>query len=389
MQGVLDLPGDKSLSHRVAMLAAVASGLSRIKNFNTGADCASTLQCLRDLGILIEENLTIRPATLHNPIRPLDCGNSGSTLRMLLGLLAGQNVHAVLSGDDSLSRRPMRRVADPLRQMGAVMHLRQDEYPPVHLEEGVKHGIEYRMPLSSAQVKTAILFAGLRFPQTRVIETRPSRDHTERMLAYLKFDGREIRGFEYDIPADPSAAAFFVVGALLRKESDLLIRRVLLNPFRIAYIRVLQKAGARIEIIHEEMVQNEPVGDIRVRTSKILAPIRITAEEVPSVIDEIPALSILGTKWGFEVSGASELRTKESDRIRAMVSNFEALKIPVREHADGYEVQPGKFKSGTAKSFGDHRIAMAFACAGIEIDQPECVRISLPEFFPLLKKLTS
>lgn len=373
------------------MLAALADGTCHINNYNTGADCASTLHCLRELGLSIEGNLTISPpGNLQTPTRILDCGNSGSTIRFLQGLLTGKNISATLTGDESLRRRPMKRVAEPLRQMGAVIHLTGDDFPPVRIEEGVKHAIEYRMPISSAQVKTAVLLAGLSFPATRVIEPIPSRDHTERLLQFLKPDHAKVPAFRYDVPGDPSAAAFFVIGALLRSNSDLQIRNLLVNPHRIGYIRILQRSGARIQILNERDLQNEPVADIRIEGSEdALSPIRIIAEEVPSVIDEIPALSILGTCCGFEVSGAEDLRNKESDRIHAMVSNFQAMGVTATEHPDGYVVNPGNFKRGVAKTFGDHRIAMAFAAAGIEVDDHSCVKISLPEFFPLLEKLNS
>jgi 3-phosphoshikimate 1-carboxyvinyltransferase len=391
MRGTLDLPGDKSLSHRVAMLAALATGTCSIQNYNTGADCASTLRCLEQLGVRFEGTVRIHPPpALNTPEKILDCGNSGSTIRFFQGLLAGKNIPATLTGDESLNRRPMKRVADPLRKMGAIIHLTRDDFPPVRIEEGVKHPIEYRMPISSAQVKTAVLLAGLNLPGTRVIEPVPSRDHTERLLQFLKPDQGKFPAFHYDVPGDPSAAAFFVVAALFRNNSDLLIRNLLVNPHRIAYVRILQRSGAPIQIENERIVQNEPVADLRVEGSTTrLLPIRITAEEVPSVIDEIPALSMLGTRCGFEVAGAEDLRNKESDRIHAMVSNFEAMGIHAREERDGYHLTPGSFQRGVAKTFGDHRIAMAFASAGIEIDDSDCVKISLPEFFPLLEKLNA
>lgn len=392
VKGVVSLPGDKSISHRVAMLAAVAEGPCRIRNYNTGADCASTLHCLRQLGGGVEGDLMIHPARLRSPHQPLDCGNSGSTIRMLTGLLAGCNVPATLIGDVSLLRRPMRRLAEPLREMGAVIRLRDEEYAPVVLEEGSRYPIQYRMPNSSAQVKSAILFAGLNQPGTRVIEMVPSRDHTERLFEYLGLEARIARRanpvvpvFEYDVPGDPSAAAFFVVGALLREGSDITFRNMLMNPHRVAYLRKLQNAGAKIEVTARTLLQNELVADLRVCSGSELRPIVIRPVEVPSLIDEIPVLSLLGTRCGFEVSGAEELRHKESDRIESMVSNLDALGISVEEGKDGYRVFPGKLRQdGVASTYGDHRIAMTFAVAGIELDDPECVRISYPEFFDVL-----
>ena len=390
MKGQIQLPGDKSISHRVAMMASVMQSTCRIRNYNTGADCAATLNCLRAAGIEIEdgENLAIHPGTFRPPERPLDCGNSGSTMRMLTGLLAGQNIPATLFGDLSLIRRPMRRLVEPLTQMGAVVRLRDEEYAPIVIEEGVKRGIIYRMTISSAQVKSAILFAGIRFPGTHVSELTPTRDHTERLMEHLKFQSGKttIPSFEYVVPGDPSAAAFLIIGALLRPDSDITFRNLLMNPYRVAYMRKLQQAGANLEITNRRLVQNELIADLRVRSSPLHSPIRIYPDEVPSMIDEIPALSLLGTVCGFEVSGAQELRVKESDRIEAMVSNLEAMNIRVDEKEDGYRVWPGTLADGVAKTYGDHRIAMSFAAAGVEIDDPDCAKISFPEFFNVLEE---
>jgi 3-phosphoshikimate 1-carboxyvinyltransferase len=302
--------------------------------------------------------------------------------------LAGQDINATLIGDLSLIRRPMRRLAEPLRQMGAVLTLRDDEYAPIRIEEGVKRSIVYRMTVSSAQVKTAIVFAGMRFPGTHISEPIPTRDHTERLMEHLKFQSGKttIPSFEYDVPGDPSAAAFLIVGALLRKDSDLTFRNLLMNPYRVAYMRKLQQAGASIEISNRRLVQNEFVADVRVQSGATMSPIKIMPAEVPSMIDEIPALSLLGTICGFQVSGAAELRFKESDRIDAMVSNLEAMNIPVEQTEDGYSVFPGSLEDGIATTYGDHRIAMSFAAAGIEIDDPDCAKVSFPEFFSVLEE---
>jgi 3-phosphoshikimate 1-carboxyvinyltransferase len=394
MNGIIQLPGDKSISHRVAMVAALAEGPCHIRNYNPGADCASTLACLKELGTSVHGDLIIEPQKLHSPAKPLDCGNSGTTIRMLMGLLAGQNLTATLIGDISLLRRPMRRVADPLRQMGAVIGLRDDDYPPVQLKEGVKRAIVYQMPFSSAQVKSAILLAGLRFSGMRVVEPVPSRDHTERLFEYLQVSTRQARrqppipSFEHTVPGDPSAAAFFVVAALLKKDSDVTFHDVLMNPQRVAYLRKLQNCGANIEVSNRRLVQNELIADLRVRAGRQLQPIVIQPEEVPTLIDEIPALSLLGTQFGFHVSGASELRVKESDRIEAMVSNLDALGIYVEEWEDGFRVERGSLQEGMAKTFGDHRIAMAFAAVGIEVDDPDCVKISFPNFFEILESIS-
>jgi 3-phosphoshikimate 1-carboxyvinyltransferase len=285
----------------------------------------------------------------------------------------------------------MRRLAEPLRLMGAVLRLRDDEYAPVVLEEGVKQPIVYRMPVHSAQVKSAILFAGLRFPGTRVSEPLPTRDHTERLFEHLKIQpGRlKIPPFQYDVPGDPSSAAFLIVRALLRKNSDVTFRNLLMNPYRVAYMRKLHQAGAPIEISNRHLVQNELVADVRIRSGVLLSPIQILPEEAPSMIDEIPVLSLLGSVCGFEVSGAEELRHKESDRIDAMVSNLDQMGLRVEEKEDGYRVWPGSLRESVAETRGDHRIAMTFAAGGMEIDDPDCVKISFPEFFTILEKLSS
>ena len=396
--GILDLmaksiepPGDKSISHRVAMLAALSDNVCSIHNFNTGADCISTLNCLKDLGIEIQNSSTIKPHPFRAPIRPLDCGNSGSTIRMLTGLLAGQQISAQLSGDLSLLSRPMKRVADPLREMGAVIELSNSEYPPINLVEGSKRAIQYTMPVSSAQVKTAVIFAGLRLEGTSVIELVPSRDHTERLLQHLQIEpGPDVRvpAFSYDVPGDPSSAAFLIVAALIHNK-ELTIRNILLNPFRIGFLEVLQRAGAPVAIVEQRIQQNELVGEVQIRTGGLSERLVITADEITGVIDEIPALTMAGLSVGFEVHGAKELRIKESDRIQSMTSNLRALGMEVEEWEDGYRMKSGKPAFGTAKTFGDHRIAMAFASAGIAIDDPECVSISFPEFFDLVKQITN
>jgi 3-phosphoshikimate 1-carboxyvinyltransferase len=383
----ISLPGDKSISHRVAMLAAIAEGECTIENFNTGADCSSTLSCLKQLGVLIEGDLRISPNPLRSSEQPLDCGNSGSTIRMLTGLLAGQQVPATLTGDESLLRRPMGRLAEPLRQMGAMIELRSDNFAPITLREGVKHSIEYKMAVPSAQVKSAVLFAGLKYPGTRVIERVKSRDHTERLLDYLNTTSGNlvVPSFKYVVPGDPSSAAFLAVAAFFGRNSEITFTDLLVNPYRTAYFRKLQDAGAQVELTNLRVLQNEPVSDVTVLWGDSLRSIVITPEEVPSLIDEIPALAILGTSCGFEISGAGELRYKESDRIHAIVSNLKALGIDVEEKGDGFKIMSGKLQRGTAVTLGDHRIAMAFAAAGLEVDDKECVKISFPEFFGLLE----
>lgn len=389
MSKSIELPGDKSISHRVAMLAALADNACTFTNFNTGADCYSTLACLQALGVDARPAGVVRRNVLQPPQEPLDCGNSGSTIRMLTGLLAGQQIPAILVGDSSLMKRPMKRIAEPLRQMGADVELRNDEYAPIILKEGTKHGIEYTLPVSSAQIKTAVLFAGLNFADTQVIEPLPSRDHTERLFEHLQIEpgpSVKIPAFSYIVPGDSSSAAFLIVAALLNKQ-EVLFRNILLNQHRIGFLRVLERAGASVRIVEEWIQQNELVGDIQIHTNGIKEPIKIHPEEVAGVIDEIPALTVAGLMHGIEVHGAKELRYKESDRIKAMTSNLRLLGMEVEEWEEGYRVHPGKPRSARLRTFGDHRIAMAFSAAGFAVDDPECATISFPEFYDLLNKI--
>lgn len=389
MSKSIELPGDKSISHRIAMLAALADNACTFTNFNSGADCLSTLECLRQLGADSSRTGVNRPHHLHPPEEALNCGNSGSTMRMLTGLLAGQQISATLIGDSSLMKRPMKRIADPLRQMGAVVGLRDDEFAPLELTEGTKHGIEYTSPVSSAQIKTAVMFAGLKFANTRVIEPLPSRDHTERLFKHLQIEpgpSVKIPAFSYMVPGDPSSAAFLIVAALINKE-EVLFRNILLNQHRIGFLRVLERAGASVKIVEEWIQQNELAGDIQVHTGGIKEPIVISAEEVSGLIDEIPALTVAGMRHGIEVHGAKELRYKESDRIQAIASNIRLLGLEVDEWEDGYRVHAGKPRSARLRTYGDHRIAMAFSAAGFAVDDPECAIISFPEFYDLLNRI--
>jgi 3-phosphoshikimate 1-carboxyvinyltransferase len=388
MSNSIELPGDKSISHRIAMLAALADNACTFTNFNTGADCYSTLACLQALGADASPS-GVRPHPLHSPAEPLDCGNSGSAIRMLTGLLAGQQIPATFIGDSSLMKRPMKRIADPLRQMGAVIELRNDEFAPIELKEGTKYGIEYTSPVSSAQIKTAVLLAGLKFANIRVIEPLPSRDHTERLFDHLQIEtgpSVKIPAFSYMVPGDPSSAAFLIVAALLNK-TEVLFRNILLNQHRIGFLRVLERSGASVIIVEEWIQHNELVGDIQVHTDGIKEPIIIQAEEVSGLIDEIPALTVAGMMHGIEVHGAKELRFKESDRIQAITSNLRLLGLEVDEWDDGYHVHPGKIRSTSLRTYGDHRIAMAFSAAGFAVDDPECATISFPEFYDLLNRI--
>ena len=414
ISGSITLPGDKSISHRYAMIGAIAEGATRIRNYSTGADCHSTLGCVRALGIGGEENGT--EVVIHGrgldglrtPAADLDAGNSGSTIRMISGILAAQPFRSRITGDASLSRRPMQRIMKPLAEMGAHIHAREDKFPPLEIEGGELHAIDYASPVPSAQVKTCVLLAGL-FADglTSVTEPVRSRDHTEIALrefgADVKANGLRIAiagrpsltARDVVVPSDLSSAAFFLVAALLVPGSHLSIRGVGLNPTRSALLDFLGGMGAKIRIAELESVNGELVGEIQVEHS----PLRggtIDGGLTASLIDEIPVLAVLGaaTEEGLTVKDASELRIKETDRIKAVVDNLRRMGVQAEESADGMFI-PGrqKFRGAEIDSFGDHRIAMAFAVAALSaegetvINEAESASVSFPEFWQTLSCL--
>jgi 3-phosphoshikimate 1-carboxyvinyltransferase len=487
LSGRVHVSGDKSVSHRAAIIAALARGHTVIENFSTGADCASTLRCLQQLGVLIERdgaNVRIEGVgayrdlktdkgartdesqrRFHPPTRALDCGNSGTTMRLLAGLLAAQGFATVLKGDESLSRRPMRRVIEPLERMGARVVSVEGHAPLLVEGRSPLAAIEHEPSVASAQVKSAVLLAGLGATgRTTVVERgTQTRDHTERMLAWL---GAEVettkttdettratnvrdethtnardetytdaRGETYTdgrvevytasvvgparlsardifVPGDISSAAFFLAAAAILPGSDLTVEGVGLNPTRAEILRTLRRLGADVRVEDERERCNERVGDVRVGGAHGLTP-RAASEGanvtrdganvlsgavVARLIDELPVLAVVGTRveGGLEIRGARELRVKESDRIGATVSNLRAMGAQVEEFDDGLRVEgPVKLRGARLQSFGDHRIAMAFAVAALaaegdtEIEgADECVGISFPEFFPLLESVT-
>jgi 3-phosphoshikimate 1-carboxyvinyltransferase len=387
--GRIRVPGDKSISHRSVMLGAIARGTTRVTGFLEGADAISTMNVFRQLGVQIEGpeagRVTVHGAGLdglRGSTLPLDCGNAGTAMRLLMGLLCGQRFASTLVGDESLSRRPMKRVAEPLAQMGAQIRTR-DGRPPVELMPGSGlSGIDYRMPVASAQVKSAILLAGLYARGlTSVTEPAPTRDHTERMLAgfgvALERDGSTVwlRGgqtlsaTDIDVPADISSAAFFLVGASIAEGSDLILEHVGVNPTRTGIIDILRLMGADLQLLHPRVVGGEPVADIRVRSAP-LRGIEIPPELVPLAIDEFPVLFVAAAcaQGRTVVTGAEELRVKESDRIAVMAQGLQALGIDARPTPDGMAIQgrggeAQPFAGGVIDSHGDHRIAMAFAMA--------------------------
>jgi 3-phosphoshikimate 1-carboxyvinyltransferase len=414
IRGSITLPGDKSISHRYAMISAIAEGASRITNYSTGADCHSTLGCLRALGVQIDSGDT--GFTVHGrgldglraPAGDLDAGNSGSTIRMLSGILAAQPFTSRIFGDKSLSRRPMQRIMTPLAQMGTRVVARDGRFPPLEIHGAKVRAIEYHLPVPSAQVKTCVLFAGLYADgQTVVVEPVRSRDHTEIALREFGADltvqqgritlaGRpKLTARELQVPSDLSSAAFFLVAALLVPGSRLSIRGVGLNPTRSALLDFLTGMGARIRIPELESVNGELIGEIEVEHSDLKGGI-IAGDLTAALIDEIPVLAVLGaaTDTGLEIKDANELRIKETDRISTVVENLKRAGIEVVETANGMVI-PGRqmFRAAQFDSFDDHRIAMAFAVAALRADG-ECViegaeaaSVSFPEFWVKLNEV--
>lgn len=411
------------------MLGAIAIGRTRIENFASSEDCASTLECLSQLGVKIEREGTsveiqgVGKRGLLAPEGPLDCGNSGTTMRLLAGILAGQDFDSVVTGDDSLSLRPMRRIAEPLAAMGARVET-TDGHAPLKIRGGqTLRGIEHILSVASAQVKSCILLAGLYAGgETVVVEPVLTRDHTERMLGrfgirverasaprsgqrYSLSGDSELLGCDNVVPGDISAAAFFLVAAACLDGSDITMRNVGLNPTRADIIGVLKRFGARIDGYDGPRAESapepdtEPTGDIRMRSGFDAGERRganvIGGKLIPKVIDEIPVLGVLGTqlKYGIEVRDASELRVKESDRISAVVENLRKMNADVEEFDDGFRVHRSRLSGTRIDSYGDHRIAMAFSVAGLladgetAIDGAECAAVSFPGFFDQLQNV--
>lgn len=415
--GRLRLPGDKSISHRVAMIASIASGSSTISNFSTALDCASTLTCLRQLGVQIERsNNTLRIQGRSKMLKPnsvLNCGNSGSTMRMLTGILATQDFSCELGGDSSLNSRPMGRVIEPLELMGARIESNQGKPPlVVHGSEKIKP-IAYTLPVASAQVKSAILFAALAANgHTAVKEAALSRDHTERLFngfgvnvssdenLEVTLDGpAQLIGGDITIPGDISSAAYFVAAAMLLPGAELTIEDVGLNPTRAEFLSVLKSWGADIKTESIRMERGEPVGTVQV-LGGLKASVRsertLEKSMIPSLIDELPLLAVVGTQIpnGIQIKDAGELRHKESDRLRATAENLRMMGADVREYPDGLSVfGPTQLSGASINSYGDHRIAMAFTVAALiadgttELEGADCVNISFPEFYDLLNSI--
>jgi 3-phosphoshikimate 1-carboxyvinyltransferase len=428
IRGSLVLPGDKSISHRAAIMAALAEGKSRLQNYSTSADCSATLSCLQQLGVRIErtgKNVLIDGSGadgLCAPETALDCGNSGTTMRLLAGILAGQSFTSIMTGDESLRSRPMQRVVEPLNMMGANISSQAGRAPLVIEGRRPLQAIEYELLVASAQVKACILLAGLCAEgRTEVIENEVTRDHTERMLRWfgvpIETGAAEREGARFasvlgpaqfkprdvSIPGDISSAAYFIAAAALLPGSDLEVRDVGVNPTRVLFLNQLRELSLNVTVDDSKAESNEPVGTVRVRgadppqTSRDPeAPFMMEGLIIPQLIDELPLLAVVGSQieGGIEIRGAAELRMKESDRIATTTANLRAMGAEVEEFDDGLRVD-GRARLHGAKidPRADHRIAMAFAIAALlaegetEIEDADCVAVSFPEFFELLESM--
>jgi 3-phosphoshikimate 1-carboxyvinyltransferase len=411
IHGIVTLPGDKSISHRYGMLASIAEGRSTLTNYSTGADCQSTLDCMAALGAKIERRngtVAIEGGALQEPAGLLDAGNSGSTIRMLSGILAAQPFTSRIGGDESLSRRPMARIIAPLTEMGGFIEAHNTKFPPLTIHGRSLHGIDYALPMASAQVKSCVLLAGL-FAQGNTVVREPvrTRDHTEIALkefgAEIETEKRTIRlrggarltGRELVVPGDLSSACFFLVAALLVKEANLVIHGVGLNPTRSGLLDFLVSMGAQIKVLDIQQVGGELIGDLRVQTSAVTGGV-IEGPLTAMLIDEIPALAVLGAASlnGLTVRDAGELRVKETDRIATIEGGLRQMGVKIETNPEGFHI-PGRqsFHAGEIDSAGDHRIAMAFAVAALAADGPcviegaESAGVSFPEFFATLQQI--
>lgn len=409
LQGTIEVPGDKSISHRSIMFGAIAKGKTTVSGFLLGEDCLSTIDCFRKLGVEIDvegTNVTINSSSIdqwEEPKEVLYTGNSGTTTRLMLGILAGTTLHTVMTGDDSIGKRPMRRVADPLRIMGAQIAGRDNgQFTPLAIQGTQLKAIDYTMPVASAQVKSAILLAGLQAEGTTIVrEKEVSRDHTERMLKQfggsVSVDngvvsiegGQKLTGTHVNVPGDVSSAAFFLVAGAIVPNSEITLQNVGVNPTRSGIIDVLEKMGAQISVQIEDENAAEPTATITVHSSQ-LEGTTIEGDIIPRLIDEIPIIALLATqaKGKTIIRNAEELKVKETDRIVAVVTELQKLGANIEATEDGMIIEgPTKLHGGQLKSYGDHRIGMMAAVAAlitdtpVELDDADCIAVSYPTFF--------
>nr|WP_216621036.1 3-phosphoshikimate 1-carboxyvinyltransferase [Brevibacillus borstelensis] len=416
INGTVRVPGDKSISHRAVMFGALAEGTTSIEGFLPGADCLSTISCFRKLGIEIEQDkdrVTVHGQGwygLQEPSQHLDVGNSGTTIRLMAGILATQPFHSVMEGDESIAKRPMRRVIGPLRQMGAKIDGRKDgEYTPLSIRGGELQGISYQSPVASAQIKSAILLAGMQANGvTSVTEPHLSRDHTERMLQAFGVKlvrdgltvsikgGQKLKGRAIQVPGDISSAAYMIAAVMMVPGSSLLIENVGINPSRTGILDVVDRMGGKIERINERVVNEEPVADLLVTYSE-LQGIEISGDIIPRLIDEIPVIAVMATQAGGRtvIKDAEELKVKETDRIATVVSELSKLGAKIIATEDGMIIEgPTPLKGAVIDSFGDHRIGMAMAIAGLAaegetlIENDDAILVSFPGFPDVLQSIS-
>jgi len=417
LKGSFELIGDKSISHRAVMFSSISKGYNKISNFLMGQDCLSTISCFRKMGVDIKidgKDVYVKGNGLYGLKRPneiLDVGNSGTTIRLMMGILAGNEFDATLIGDDSIAKRPMKRVTDPLRLMGCNIEGNDDaNYTPIKIYGGNLNAIDYHMPVASAQVKSALILASLYANDTSFIyEKVKSRNHTEIMLKSFGADINvedlkisinpvsELFSQDIYVPGDISSAAFIIVSALITKGSEVIIKNVGLNETRTGILDVVKKMNGNIEIINERKVGGELVGDLLVRYTKDLCATTIDKDIIPRLIDEIPVIAILATQAEGTtiIKDAAELKVKESNRIKAMVDNLRLLGAEVEELEDGMIIKgKSKLNGGKITTFKDHRIAMAFSTLNlisnekIILDYEDCINVSFPGYFELIKSLT-
>ena len=415
LQGTLMIPGDKSVSHRSIMFGAIATGKTTVDGFLLGEDCLSTIDCFRKLGVKIDvegTNVSIDSPGIEGwqePTEVLNTGNSGTTTRLMLGILAGSNVHSVMTGDASIGKRPMRRVIDPLRQMGAHITGRADgQYTPLAIQGTALQAIDYHMPVASAQVKSAVLLAGLRAEGTTIVrEIEVSRDHTERMLRQFgaKVDevdgvislkgGQSLTGTHVSVPGDISSAAFFLVAGAICEDSKITLENVGINPTRDGIIEVLHNMGASISVMPNEDSQSELTATITIETSALKGT-TIGGDIIPRLIDEIPILALLATQANGKtiIKDAEELKVKETDRITAVVDELKKLGASIEATEDGMIIEgPTPIRGARLKTYGDHRIGMMGAVAAlitdgsVTLDDAECIAVSYPSFFEHIEEV--
>jgi 3-phosphoshikimate 1-carboxyvinyltransferase len=415
LKGIIEIPGDKSISHRSVMFGSIAQGITRVTNFLPGDDCLSTISCFRKLGVEIEENengLTIHGNGfdgLKEPNEILDVGNSGTTIRLLLGILAGRPFFSSLIGDDSIGKRPMTRVTEPLRTMGAHIDGRKNgEFTPLSIRGGNLNPIHYKMPVASAQVKSALILAGLQAEgETIIIEKAESRDHTERMIrkfgGEVRKDNRTITvkgsqkliASDILVPGDISSAAFFLVAGAIVPDSEIVLKNVGLNPTRTGIIEVMNQMGANLEIHNYDEDAFEPTGNITIKTSSLKGTV-IEGDVIPRLIDEIPIIALLATQAEGTtiIKDASELKVKETNRIDTVVQELSKLGASIEATEDGMIIHGGTtLRGGTVSSHGDHRIGMMLAIASllckdqVQLENPEAISVSYPNFFSHLNSL--